>query len=410
MKKALILLSILWTTITAGYACTAAVVTGKATKDGRPLIWKVRDTDNLQNAMKFFRGQRYNFIGVVDCEPRVKEELWLGTNSAGLSIINTQSFNLEKTVNGIEPGAKNGEFMYKVLSLCATVEELKQMLDSKKLKLDGLCANFGIIDAKGGAGWFEISTKSYKYFDANDSKVAPNGYIVRTNFSFTGKEHEGLGYVRYQTTEEELYKAAKMKSITPIWMFQNLDRSFRNPKLGLDLHDGKHNLPNTTGWFIDQDLISRVGTSCSGVIHGVKTGENPELTTMWTVIGYPPVSTAFPFWVKGADKLIPEIYKAEKGEKVTIFGKKVDTLKERVYAFHEGIGSDRYFRWEELYNRQGNGIIQKLEPIENEIEKRTTIVTKKWYKKGKINSKELRNLYNSLSGYVETSYKNLFNL
>jgi len=96
--------------VATGHACTAAVITGKATKDGRPMIWKVRDTDALQNCMRFFKGQKYDFIGVVDCQPRSKEEVWLGTNTAGFSIINTQSFNLEKTVDGIEPGGKNGEF------------------------------------------------------------------------------------------------------------------------------------------------------------------------------------------------------------------------------------------------------------------------------------------------------------
>ena len=120
----------------AGHACTAAVITGKATKDGRPMIWKVRDTDALQNCVRFFKGQKYDFIGVADCQPRSKEEVWLGTNTAGFSIINTQSFNLEKTVGGIEPGGKNGEFMYKTLSVCATVQDL-----TTKTKLQTYKAN-----------------------------------------------------------------------------------------------------------------------------------------------------------------------------------------------------------------------------------------------------------------------------
>lgn len=394
--------------IVTGYACTAAVVTGKVTKDGRPLLWKVRDTDNLQNSMKFFKGTKYDFFGIVDCNARSNEEIWMGTNSTGFAIMNTQSFNLEETKNGIEPGDKNGNLMFRALNICSTVDEFKHFLDSTSL--DGLCANFGVIDAKGGAGWFEVSTRSYQFFDANDPTIAPNGYLARTNFSFTGTEHEGLGYVRYQTDDETLAKAALTHSITSDWIFSSLARSFRNPKLGIDLRDGNHNKPNTTGWFIDQDFISRSGTACSAIIQGVKVNENPELTTMWTVLGYPPVSTAFPFWLKDAQTILPSLYTSAPEEPVTIFGKKVDALKEEVYSFHEGIGSERYFNWDVLYNKQGNGIMQKLEPVEKEIFKRTNDIKERWYQKGKINSKELKALYGSLSDYVTQSYQQLFGL
>lgn len=408
MKKTLLFLVMLWAAVANSYGCTAAVITGKVTADGRPMLWKVRDTDNLQNCMKYFKGTKYNFFGIADCRARSNKEIWMGTNTAGFSIMNTQSFNLEKTVNGVEPGDKNGEFMFKVLNVCATVTDLKQYLDTAKL--DGLCANFGVIDAQGGAGWFEVSTRNFKYFDANDPAVAPNGFIARTNFSCTGPAHEGLGFVRYQNDEETLTEGVKNKSITPEWIFSTLARSFKNPQLGIDLRDGNHNKPITSGWFTDNDLISRSGTACSGIIKGVKPTENPELTTMWTVIGYPPVSVAFPFWLKDAEKLLPAIYTANNNESVTIFGKKVDTLKERVYAFHEGIGSDRYFNWEALWNKQGNGIMQKLEPVETEIFTRTNAVTTNWYKKGKVNSKEMEKLYGNLSDYVTEQYKTLFDL
>jgi hypothetical protein len=34
------------------YCCTTAVISGKATKDGRPIIWKLRDSDFLKNYAK----------------------------------------------------------------------------------------------------------------------------------------------------------------------------------------------------------------------------------------------------------------------------------------------------------------------------------------------------------------------
>ena len=38
-------------------ACTSAVVSGKVTPDGRPLLWKNRDTDFMQNHIDD-RGER----------------------------------------------------------------------------------------------------------------------------------------------------------------------------------------------------------------------------------------------------------------------------------------------------------------------------------------------------------------
>ena len=34
-------------------ACTSAVVSGKVTPDGRPLLWKNRDTDYLRNHVAY---------------------------------------------------------------------------------------------------------------------------------------------------------------------------------------------------------------------------------------------------------------------------------------------------------------------------------------------------------------------
>ncbi|MCI6618338.1 MAG: hypothetical protein MSD82_05750 [Prevotella sp.] len=408
MGKRLFFAALLLLSAIGAHACTAAVISGNATADGRPLLWKTRDTDNLQNAMKYFKGSKYDFIGLVDCNARSEEEVWMGTNSAGFSIMNTQSFNLEKTVNGVEPGDKNGNLMFRALQVCATVDEFRHFMDTTRL--EGLCANFGVIDAKGGAGWCETSTRSYRFFDANDPLTAPDGYIARTNFSITGTLHEGLGYVRYQQADAMLKVAAAQRSITPQWLLGSLARSFANPQTGIDLADGTHNRPATNGWFIDHDLINRSGTACTSAIQGVRPTENPELTTMWLILGYPPVSTAFPFWLKDAAGQLPAIYTAEAGAATTVFGKKVDKLKERVYAFHEGIGSDRYFNWEALHNLQGNGIMQQLSPVEKEIFRRTETARARWYRQGQIPSKELARLYADLSSYVIERYQQLFGL
>ena len=67
--------------------CTSAVISGRATPDGRPLLWKHRDTDFLQNSVKYFKGEKYSFIGIVNSSAKHPTEVWMGTNSAGFSIM-----------------------------------------------------------------------------------------------------------------------------------------------------------------------------------------------------------------------------------------------------------------------------------------------------------------------------------
>ena len=39
-------------------ACTSAVVSGKVTPDGRPLLWKNRDTDFMRNHIDYVKGEK----------------------------------------------------------------------------------------------------------------------------------------------------------------------------------------------------------------------------------------------------------------------------------------------------------------------------------------------------------------
>ena len=92
MKKllAIILISMLSIDV---FACTSAIFTGKCTKDGRPLMWKNRDTGELNNRLEHFKGKKYDFVGLVN-SPSKGGEVWAGSNEAGFCIMNTASYNL----------------------------------------------------------------------------------------------------------------------------------------------------------------------------------------------------------------------------------------------------------------------------------------------------------------------------
>ena len=234
-------------------------------------------------------------------------------------------------------------------------------------------------------------------FDANDPNVAPHGYVARTNFSNGGELNEGYGYVRYLEVERVLSKACAMGGITPQLIFSDLARSFRNNILDVDLRSGDFNYPKTSGWFVDQDFIPRYNTSCSVVVQGVKKGENPELSIVWTVLGYPPTSVAVPLWVK--DNLPTMVRYNENLKASPLSAVSLKLADEKVFHYKQGGGTNRYLHWENLYNLQGTGIMQRLIKVEEELYRQVLPFQDKSYRDGKVNQKDLEALYTVWKGF-----------
>ena len=388
-------------------ACTSAVVSGKVTPDGRPLLWKNRDTDFMRNHIDYVKGEKYDFIAVVNSDNAYLKEAWMGTNSAGFALMNTQSYNLVDVKDGEERGAANGRIIYRALEVCATVEDFCHFLDTIS-KPSYIEANLGVIDAKGGAIMFEVDYQEYIMYDANNPKDAPYGYVARTNFSFAGKVNEGAGYVRYMEADQVLMKASATGSITPQFFFNDLSRSFRNRMLDIDLRNGAYNRPQASGWFVDQDFIPRSSTSCSVVVQGVKPDEKAELTTMWTLLGYSPTGIAIPLWVKSADKLLPELVRFSKECKAAPLSDWSLRLADRVFSYKQGMGTGRYLNWERLYSpEKGDGYMTTLTSVEDEVFRTTKPLLEEWRKKGSLDTQAIPKLYEELDASIRMIYQSL---
>ena len=207
MKR--IILSALFTllmafTLTESYACTSAIITGKLTKDGKPLLWKHRDTGELNNRIEYFKGPKYTFLALVN-SPDSGGIAWTGTNNVGFSIMNTASYNLRDANDGVDDKEmdREGELMFKALGECRTIEDFEKFLKKYK-KPFGVEGNFGVIDAEGGAAYFEVNNTRWEKIDVNDPKIAPQGYLVYTNHSYTGRLNEGMGYIRYTAADTRI--------------------------------------------------------------------------------------------------------------------------------------------------------------------------------------------------------------
>ena len=107
------------------------------------------------------------------------------------------------------------------------VFDFENMLDTMQKPM-GVEANFGVIDAQGGAAYYETDNFNYTKIDANDSKIAPFGYIIRTNYSFTGTPDNGYGYIRYMAANELIYNAVASNNLTPLFIQQNMTRSLQH--------------------------------------------------------------------------------------------------------------------------------------------------------------------------------------
>lgn len=270
-------------------ACTTAIVSGKATKDGRSLLWKNRDSEDIHNQVVLCTDGRYPYLGVVNQGDAGGLQIWSGVNAAGFAIMNNASYNLS---NKGEDTTQEGTFMKLALQTCATVEEFQALLTRTNLGGRGVSANFGVIDAKGGAAYFETDDKGFTRFDAAS---APGGFLVRGNYSHSGKKGGGTGYLREARAQELVAGLRSEERLTVDTLLAEVARDAANP------HIASFPAKNPQGFAYVGDSISRTGTSHAFVVQGVRPGEAPALTTAWVILGQPLTGVAVPLWVAAGE-------------------------------------------------------------------------------------------------------------
>jgi glutamine amidotransferase-like uncharacterized protein len=285
----------------SGWSCTTAVISGRVTADGRPLLWKNRDTSDRHNEVVLMTGGRYRAVAVVNAGSQ--DAVWMGVNEAGFCIENSLSLDLTEPQGKAGPG--NGGFMKRALETCATVADFQKLLDDTQLVGRRTQANFGVIDAAGGAAMFETGADRYLMLDANDPAHAPAGYIVRSNFSTLAQGlpahpqpdqlteiRSGERYLRAC----ELFASRDQEPISLAYLVRNLTRDLADPTgkpVPGSINGSAEPLPDTIA---TDRTISRTTTVSAAVFQGVKSGESALHTTMWVLLGDPKFSIAVPCW------------------------------------------------------------------------------------------------------------------
>ncbi len=389
---------------TGAHACTTAIVSGKATPDGRPLLFKHRDSDALESRLVYFTDGRYPYIGLVNASDTAGAEVWAGCNGAGFAIMNSASYNLN-VGDTSKPNDQEGEVMKRALQSCATVEDFERLLLALPKPL-GVEANFGVIDAQGGAAYFETGNFSFKKFDANDPSVAPFGYLIRTNYSFTGQREQDRGLIRYAMAEQLFYQAALVNGLSVEFMVHNVSRCLRHGLTGVDL---TKNLPaddQVPAFVHFTDFIPRYSSSSSIVVQGVRPGESPSFATMWTTLGFPLCTVAVPVWVAAGPEL-PKLLVADGKGKAPLCSMTLQ-LKERCFPFTKD-GGRNYLNLAALMNAQGTGILQRILPLDQKVAEEATRRLQQWRRSG-LDQKQVQQFYRWVDDTVTAAYRSQFGL
>jgi hypothetical protein len=355
--------------------CTAGVASGKATSDGRPLLWKTRDAGATDNEVIWNTSGKYHFVSVITAGQPGSS--WMGVNEKGFAIINTVSSDLAPARSGApetareQPGLGNGTLMARVLGECATVEEFEALLKATNATGRQTATNYGVIDATGAAAFFETAPDRYWRYDAANTE---KGYILRTNFAINGARkdiHERpYSMDRYLQTDQLVRGFFLTDRIDFKEIVKQQIRSFGDPDGNLvplpitGSYDG-----HPRGFFPHASSINRSSSVSFAVIQGVLPGEDARLSTMWALLGQPSTGIVVPYWPVGATPAEAD------GAATAPLNDVANRIKKELYEEMApgAVGPDgrqarpTYFNTLALQDENGDGIWRIMLPVEDSI-------------------------------------------
>lgn len=362
-------------------ACTSAIVGADMNPYGRPLLWKNRDTSTFDNKIEYIpaSSDEFAYVALFNAKDSLLNEAWMGMNEYGFAVMNTASYNLKDDNVPEKEMDKEGLVMTQALKTCKTIEDFALLLDTLPRPM-GVEANFGAIDAYGNGAYFETNNHSNVRYNLKDS---PDHLLVRTNYSHSGRDNEGFGFIREANANHLLQPYIADKNITPEIFTEKLSRSFYHSLLNKDF--APFTLTDPKGleeegvkpWIIDQDFIPRYTSTATIVIEGCKPLKEGEKLSadylisqyiMWTGLGYPPCSEIYPVWCS------PEgVAEVLKGSDETGTSPQCDLVLQRkaeVFPLTKGNGN-KYINLTKLFNEEGTGFVQTLVPQNLETYEKT---------------------------------------
>ena len=269
--------------------CTIGVAAGSATRDGRPIAFKTRDTNSWSLEFKVQSPDGlFAFVGNTAVDNSI---VWFGQNEVGFGITQSAAYNL----SGGGSGLGNGSMMNFALARCTTIDDFEHILDSTNTGR-ATAANYAVFDADGGAAIFECGRTFYARYDADSL-----GIVVRGNFAYIGTSGR-VGQNRMERAYSLIADAIAGDSLDAKFIIKAVLSDLLYPD------QDPYPLPWTgafppmpagwldTGPFTEVQTICNANTHAAGVAQGVAPGEDPAHSLLWCMFGAPVGSVAFPLF------------------------------------------------------------------------------------------------------------------
>ena len=330
--------------------CTILVISGSATVDGRPIVWKNRDVTRADQKYLFIP-KKYTQIDTTfafngNFYADDSSRCYMGVNEKGFAIINANCYNLTDI---LKDGIDDGDLMRLALEQCEDVEDWETLLNQTNLIGRRDAWIFGVMDASGAAKLYECSNFYYYSYDANDPEDAPDGILIRTVFALAGW-NTSRGAERHKRARELIEQRDEFCLIDVKYILQTIARDFYcslGDPYPLPFNGQIDNLP--VGFVVvDEATINRWKTRSGSVIRGILPGEDPRLMTTFAVLGQPVLSIAIPLWV--ASYTVPDFL--SEGESAPWF----EVIDERMDSLYPVKGNATWMNTHVLLDNDGSGV------------------------------------------------------
>lgn len=359
-----VVLAVSATALAAG-ATTIGGAMGNGSADARPIVWKNRDggqpTGSKRHYLSYQTGHSYRYLGVhpADADPR------MGVNEQGLAFGNCTASAF--TSSPSYDYANTQALKQFILGETASVAEARQAIIDNTLGTGtdwprSVALMPGISDATGRLVLFEIGDAQYYEYDSEHPKrLAQNPWQIyaRDNTVHTRSDHAddwSHSASRYVIPRNRLTDAAASGGNT----VRDALSTARVGEPGFD----------------DTNTPSRPQTSTTMIAHGVLSGEDPRIVTMWNTFGQPDYAALTPVWVAIGDQLSPRVTSND-------LDTSLSGASEKLFLKQEPGGYDTY-------------INALLEPMEANFFEVVAAARTRWLRDGFV-SEEARRIHHEAS-------------